>query len=42
MMEMAGRDATEVFEDIMHSKAAREKLKDLYIGDLKVRVGAAP
>ena len=26
------------FEDVGHSKSAREQLKDLYIGDLKVRV----
>ncbi|CAO3637597.1 unnamed protein product [Mucor fragilis] len=33
--EEAGKDATEAFNDIGHSEAAYEWLKDYYIGDLE-------
>uniref|UniRef100_A0A8D1ALS8 Cytochrome b5 n=1 Tax=Sus scrofa TaxID=9823 RepID=A0A8D1ALS8_PIG len=33
LMEQAGRDATESFEDVGHSSDAREMLKQYYIGD---------
>ncbi|KAG2191002.1 hypothetical protein INT46_010833 [Mucor plumbeus] len=33
--EEAGKDATESFNDIGHSEAAHEWLKDYYIGDLE-------
>jgi cytochrome b5 len=33
-MEHAGMDATEAFEDVGHSKEARELLESFYIGDL--------
>lgn len=42
VLETAGKDATSEFEDVGHSKAAREQLKDLYIGDLKVGWPPAP
>ncbi|EKX31560.1 hypothetical protein GUITHDRAFT_98775 [Guillardia theta CCMP2712] len=35
MLEVAGMDATDAFEDIGHSKAAREQLKKYEIGDYK-------
>ncbi len=35
MMDFAGKNADDMFEDIGHSKTAREKLQTLYIGDLK-------
>ncbi|CAJ0587842.1 unnamed protein product, partial [Mesorhabditis spiculigera] len=34
LMEQAGQDATEAFEDIGHSGDAKEMLNDYYIGDL--------
>uniref|UniRef100_A0A4X1SFG4 Cytochrome b5 n=1 Tax=Sus scrofa TaxID=9823 RepID=A0A4X1SFG4_PIG len=34
LMEQAGRDATESFEDVGHSSDAREMLKQYYIGDV--------
>lgn len=37
IMEFAGKNADEMFEDIGHSNEARSKLKDLFIGNLKVR-----
>lgn len=36
MLDVAGQDADEFFEDIGHSKDAREELKQYYIGDLKM------
>ncbi|KAJ2733027.1 hypothetical protein IW152_003350 [Coemansia sp. BCRC 34962] len=39
ILEHAGIDATEAFEDIGHSDDARELLKDCFIGDLQ---GKAP
>ncbi|KAH7141469.1 cytochrome b5-like heme/steroid binding domain-containing protein [Dactylonectria estremocensis] len=35
MMDLAGADATEAFEDVGHSDEAREILEKLQIGDLK-------
>lgn len=34
MLEQAGRDATESFEDVGHSTDAREMLKQYYIGEV--------
>ena len=34
LIEEAGGDATEVFEDVGHSTDAREEREELYIGDL--------
>ncbi|KAJ2085755.1 hypothetical protein GGI16_006732, partial [Coemansia sp. S142-1] len=45
ILEHAGIDATEAFEDIGHSDDARELLKDYFIGDLEVEyptAGKAP
>jgi cytochrome b5 len=36
MLDVAGGDADEFFEDIGHSKEAREELKKYYIGDFKL------
>lgn len=36
MLDVAGQDADEFFEDIGHSKEAREELKKYLIGDFKV------
>jgi cytochrome b involved in lipid metabolism len=33
MLEEAGRDATEAFEDVGHSDEARELLGPMYLGD---------
>jgi cytochrome b involved in lipid metabolism len=38
MIEQAGVDATEAFEEIGHSEDARELLKEMYIGDLDTSV----
>jgi cytochrome b involved in lipid metabolism len=35
LLETAGRDATREFEDVGHSKSAREQLREFYIGDLR-------
>ncbi|KAK4530732.1 hypothetical protein CCYA_CCYA05G1589 [Cyanidiococcus yangmingshanensis] len=35
LLETAGRDATREFEDVGHSKSAREQLLEFYIGDLR-------
>ena len=35
MIENAGIDATEAFEDVGHSSDAREMLKDYLIGELQ-------
>ncbi|KAK4535601.1 hypothetical protein CDCA_CDCA05G1626 [Cyanidium caldarium] len=34
LLETAGRDATREFEDVGHSKSAREQLNEFFIGDL--------
>ncbi|KAJ1845125.1 hypothetical protein LPJ73_004954 [Coemansia sp. RSA 2703] len=39
ILEVAGLDATDAFEDIGHSEDARELLKDYFVGNLQ---GAAP
>ena len=36
MLDVGGQDADEFFEDIGHSKEAREELKKLYIGEFKL------
>jgi cytochrome b5 len=36
MLDVAGQDADEFFEDIGHSKEARNELKKFYIGDFKL------
>ncbi|NXO29977.1 CYB5B protein, partial [Cisticola juncidis] len=43
LLEQAGRDATESFEDVGHSTDAREMLKQYYIGEVHpVSAWAAP
>jgi cytochrome b involved in lipid metabolism len=37
LMDFAGKDADDMFEDIGHSQGARKTLNTYYIGDLKVR-----
>ncbi|NXW43506.1 CYB5B protein, partial [Nyctiprogne leucopyga] len=34
LLEQAGRDATESFEDVGHSTDAREMLKQYYVGEV--------
>ncbi|NXM76382.1 CYB5B protein, partial [Serilophus lunatus] len=41
LLEQAGRDATESFEDVGHSTDAREMLKQYYIGELHPGPGRA-
>lgn len=36
MLDVAGQDADEFFEDIGHSKEAREELKKHFIGNFKL------
>ena len=36
MLDVGGQDADEFFEDIGHSKEAREELKKHYIGEFKL------
>ncbi|OZJ01972.1 hypothetical protein BZG36_04989 [Bifiguratus adelaidae] len=36
LLDEAGKDATEAFEDVGHSDEARELLKTFYVADLKV------
>lgn len=38
MLDVAGQDATEAFEDVGHSDEARETLEQLYAGVLKRQV----
>lgn len=38
VLDYAGKDADDMFEDIGHSSGAREKLKSLLIGSLKVSI----
>jgi cytochrome b involved in lipid metabolism len=37
MMDLAGKNADEMFEDIGHSNEARKIMKTMEIGELKVR-----
>jgi cytochrome b involved in lipid metabolism len=39
MLDVAGQDATEAFEDVGHSDEARETLEQLLIGKLKRQAG---
>ncbi|NXP80840.1 CYB5B protein, partial [Ramphastos sulfuratus] len=39
LLEQAGRDATESFEDVGHSTDAREMLKQYYIGEVHPKTG---
>jgi cytochrome b involved in lipid metabolism len=39
MLDVAGQDSTEAFEDVGHSDEAREVLEKLYVGDLKREPG---
>ncbi|KAI5464646.1 cytochrome b5-like heme/steroid binding domain-containing protein [Mariannaea sp. PMI_226] len=39
MLDVAGQDSTEAFEDVGHSDEAREVLEKLYVGDLKRQAG---
>lgn len=41
MLDVAGQDATEAFEDVGHSDEARESLEKLLVGPLKRQVSAA-
>lgn len=41
MLDVAGQDATEAFEDVGHSDEAREILQGLLVGKLKRQVGFA-
>mmetsp|Transcript_23433 Transcript_23433/g.25672 ORF Transcript_23433/g.25672 Transcript_23433/m.25672 type:complete len:134 (+) Transcript_23433:174-575(+) len=41
VLDYAGKDADDMFEDIGHSSGAREKLKSLLIGSLKYDAAAA-
>jgi cytochrome b5 len=41
MLDVAGQDATEAFEDVGHSDEARETLAQLEVGVLKRQVGSA-
>lgn len=40
LLDVAGQDATEAFEDVGHSDEARETLAQLHVGDLKRQVCA--
>lgn len=40
MLDVAGQDADEFFEDIGHSKEARAELAQYYIGDFKLDAAA--
>ncbi len=43
LLDVAGQDATEAFEDVGHSDEARESLDKLLVGALKRKVrGAGP
>lgn len=41
LLEVAGTDATEAFEEIGHSDEAREQLEPFYVGDLPAEVTTA-
>jgi cytochrome b5 len=34
LFELEGKDATEEFDDVGHSKSAKELMEDYFIGDL--------
>lgn len=38
LLEVAGTDATEAFEEVGHSDEAREQLEPFYVGDLPTEV----
>lgn len=42
LIGVAGKDATQVFEDVGHSDEARELLEDLLVGQIPVSVGLIP
>lgn len=42
MLDVAGQDATEAFEDVGHSDEAREVLEGLLVGELKRLVSEKP
>lgn len=42
LLDVAGQDATEAFEDVGHSDEARETLDQLLIGTLKRQVRSDP
>ena len=42
LLDLAGQDATEAFEDVGHSDEAREILAGLKVGALKRQVGLPP
>lgn len=42
MLDVAGQDATEAFEDVGHSDEARETLEQLLVGKLKRQVSNNP
>lgn len=42
LLDVAGQDATEAFEDVGHSDEARETLAQLQVGTLKRKVGHPP
>jgi cytochrome b involved in lipid metabolism len=42
LLDMAGQDATEAFEDVGHSDEAREILAGLQVGNLKRQVRILP
>ena len=42
LLDVAGQEATEAFEDVGHSDEAREILEKLLVGDLKRMVCNAP
>ncbi|KAH6688277.1 cytochrome b5-like heme/steroid binding domain-containing protein, partial [Plectosphaerella plurivora] len=39
LLDVAGQDSTEAFEDVGHSDEARETLEALYVGELKRQPG---
>lgn len=42
LLDVAGQDATEAFEDVGHSDEARETLEELKVGTLKRQVRRNP
>lgn len=42
ILEAAGKDGDSMFEDIGHSSEARKKMKEFFIGNLKVGVIFVP
>jgi cytochrome b involved in lipid metabolism len=39
---LAGKDATEAFEDVGHSDEARDLLKDMLVGDFEGTTAVSP